>query len=159
MKYFLLAGLLIAGLFGGNACAQMGHDMRKEIDDEIQRSHMADEKNFINKDGILEKENVTTNQEMMVGHGEMMNNMKDMVYDMSNMMNDISRMIGKLSATEREASKENINDLSNMMKQICSEMTNMSDIMESGMMTDSEMTMMKGRVMEMQENISVLKNK
>ena len=165
MKRFLLAVLLIAGLSGENTYAQMGHDMRKEIDNEIQRSGMTEEKDLINKTGILdegkmpEEGNVTKHQEMMMGHGEMMNNMKDMAYDMSNMMNDISRMIGKLSAEERETSKENISDMANMMRQICSEISNMSDTMESGMVTDAEMTMMKSRVMEMQGNISVLKNK
>ncbi|MBI4825292.1 MAG: hypothetical protein HY807_02580 [Nitrospirae bacterium] len=165
MKRLLLAGLLIAGLSAANSYAQMGQDMRKEIDNEVQRSHMTEDKELINKTGIQEEGkmsnegDVTKHQEMMMGHGEMMNNMKDMAYDMSNMMNDISRMIGRLSAEEREASKENISDMANMMRQICSEMTNMSDSMESGMMTDSEMAMMKGRVMEMQENISGLKNK
>lgn len=143
----------------------MGHEMRKEIDDEIQRSHMTEEKSYINKDGIQEEGkmsdegDITKHQEMMVGHGEMMNSMKDMAYDLSNMMNDMSRMIGRLSAEEREASKENISDMANMMKQMCSEMNNMSDTMESGMITDSEMAMMKSRVMEIQESISALKNK
>lgn len=165
MKRLLLAVLLITGLSGGNVYAQMGHDMRKEIDDEVQRSRMTEEKDLINKNGILEEGkmsdegDITKHQVMMIGHGEMMNNMKDMVYDLSNMMNDISRIIGRLSTAERESSKENITDMANMMRQICSEMTNMSDTMESGMMTDSEMTMMKSRVMEMQGNISVLKNK
>ncbi|MDO8282523.1 MAG: hypothetical protein Q7U10_07865 [Thermodesulfovibrionia bacterium] len=165
MKRLLLAVLLITGLSAANTYAQMGQDIRKEIEDEIQHSRMSEEKDLINKNGIMEKGkmseegDITTHQEMMMGHGEMMNNMKDMVYDMSNMMNDISRMTGRLSAAEREVSKDRISDLTRMMKQISYEMNNMSDTMESGMITDSEMTMMKSRVMEMQENISVLKNK
>lgn len=165
MKRLLLAVLFIAGLSAADSYAQMDHDMRREIDNEIQHNQMSKEKEMINKDALMKEGrisaegNVTTHQEMMMGHGEMMNNMKDMAYDMSNMINDMSRMIGKLSAAERETSKDHINDLARMMKQISYEMNNISDTMESGMITDSEMTMMKSRVMEMQESISGLKNK
>lgn len=165
MKRLLLAVLFITGLSVTNSYALMDHDMMREIDGEVQNINMADEKGMINKDAlhkdgkISDEGNVTARQEMMVGHGEMMNNMKDMVYDMSNMMNDMSRMIGRLSAAEREAAKDRISDLVRMMKQLSYEMNNMSDVMESGMITDSEMTMMKSRLIEMQENMSVLKNK
>ncbi|MBI4844079.1 MAG: hypothetical protein HY809_07145 [Nitrospirae bacterium] len=163
MKQLFWASLLFTWILATSSYAQMGHEMMKEIDDEVQHSRMGGDKGIINKDNLQEgskmqgEGGVALKEELMMGHQEMMNGMKDISYDMSNMMNDISRAIGAMSAAERERSQEKLKDISNLMKQICSEMNNMSEAIERGMMTDADMTMMKSRVMEMQESASSLK--
>jgi hypothetical protein len=163
MKRILLAAALIMGLSYTNSFAQMDHGMMREIDKDIQNSTMMEQKELIDKGALTEKGRmqheggISLQPELMMGHSEMMDSLKDLTYDMSNMMNYFSRIIGNMSGSEREKSKKKLQDVANMMRQICSEMGNMANIMESGMITDAEMTMMRSRVMEMQESVSELR--
>lgn len=155
MKRLFLLIMLITGLPAANVHAQMGHDMMREIDNEVQRGHMYEEQKLIDED-ILKEKRKMSEPELIMGHHEMMNGMEDLTHDMAYMLKDISSAIKSISDIERKRSKYEIRDIANMMRQLCSEMSNMSDILESGMITDAEMTMMRSRVMEMEESVAGL---
>ena len=163
MKRILLAAFLIIGLSYTNSSAQMDREMMREIDKDIQHSTMMEQNELIDKAALKEGERmpqevgITMQPELMMGHSEMMASIRDMTYDMSNMMNSFSRMIGSMSGAEREKSREKIQDVANMMRQVSSEMGSMASVMESGMITDAEMKMMRSRVMEMQDSVSELR--
>ncbi len=164
MRYLLLYAALIIALSASNSLAQMDHNMMREIDNDIQHGPITGEKNLIDKNALKgdtkmpSEGGVTMQPELMMGHHEIMENMKEMTYDMSFMINDISRTINTLAEAERGRAKSKIIDITNMMRQVSSEMQKMADTLESGMITDSEMSLMRSRVTEIQEGVSELKD-
>jgi len=132
MKRIFLAIILIIGLAAAYSFAQMGGEnggMMEQKHEMMQKGeHMMEHKG-------------------MMSHEDMMGNMMDMIDQMSAIMGNMSEMM-------EDMPKENVHNLSRMMKDVCSEMNKMSGMMDSGMATEKDMNAMHERINKMQKRMS-----
>jgi len=141
MKRIFLITILIAGLAAAYGFAQMGGGM------------MGGEKG--QHESMMSGEQSQSGHEMMQHKGMMSHG--DMTVGMMDMTNQMSGMMGSMSAMMRDMPKENMKKMSGLMKDMCSEMTKLSGMMDSGMTTDTEMNRMHERMEDMQKRISEIK--
>ncbi len=128
MKRIFVITILIIGLAAAYSFAQMGHGMMRGTEEEMGQGHMMEQ-------------------------GHMMGSMMGVTQDMSVMMRRMSGMMGGISNMSREMSGDRMHNMSNMMRDMCREMSRMADFMDKGAATDEEMKAMRNRMMEMQKQM------
>jgi predicted nucleic acid-binding Zn-ribbon protein len=83
----------------------------------------------------------------MMGHEQMVSNMTEMMNRLSGMMIDMSEMM-------KDMPKDKMHQVSSMMRDMCSEINRVSELMDAGTATDEEIKAVQNRIMELKKRMS-----
>lgn len=145
-KIYIMALLTIAMVFTSvQSFAQMGHGMMRDGHMMGQEGHMMDD-----------REGRRQNEQMMQ-HRHMMNSMMGMTQDVAIMMRQMSVIMGNVSDPDSTVSKERMNRMSGLMKEMAASMNRISDMMAKGTASEEQVRIMQRRINDMREQMWQLK--
>jgi len=128
MKRFFITMALLLIFAPAYGFAQMGHGMMRETPGGMMHEHMM-------------------GHEGMMGYENMMGNMTDMI-------NELSGLMSKMSEMMKDMPRENMHQISSTMRDTCSEMSRMSEMMDKGAATDEEIKAVHHRIKDLQKRMS-----
>lgn len=147
----------LIALFPADSAAQTGHGM-------MRRGHMGENGHMMGDQGMMREKGfkqpddafTQTQQptdEMMMQHRHMMNGMMEATQDMAIMMRQMSVIMGNVSDRDSESRHQDMQTMSEMMRNMSREMNVMSDMMIRTAPSEEDIRAMKNRLISMQEQL------
>ncbi len=134
MNRILIITILVSCLNASDSIAQMGHGMMRYMENELEHRHMME-------------------------HSKMMDRMQGTILDMSGIMRRMSEMMSSMSNMSADMSRDERHKMAVIMRDLCTEINNMSEMMDKGMVTEGERDEMYDRMTELQKKMSEMRMK
>lgn len=127
MKHLLIIAFLLSVLTDSESIAQMGHGMMRGMPGGTMNEHMR-------------------GHEDMMNHEQMIGSMTDIMRELADIMSDMSKMMQNMP-------KYVIHQMPSLIRDICSEMNRLSEMMDRGTVSDEEIKSVHDRILDVKRRL------